>query len=352
MHRLADREEVREAEGLPAATKDSQWSQIALTGDPRLMVGWRTDQKRLKALKVHLHEDVFEDLRELCQPTVQFLADGAEERAYEQFAALEPGEQFFSYDISDLPRRPPVSPPPPVVMPGSPTDDTADLVRLVRTVDSLTDVSRKQMAKGLYSFYTICWPQPGDGLMVGFVSRKDPMTTLRPGTRYLRFSETLLRKADPPEVSLSPGSDLVVGPRSLAILSTSVFSSLLGDVEVMFTAVPKHVATLRAKLAHTVPLTGQAESALQAEAQRLLSYARRLSALLPRLNAITTTLSAHALRTALSSHGVKASLLLNPSGSFDFNQQNVGLFLDLMEGRYFEDDLTGERRRADRFSRR
>jgi hypothetical protein len=37
---------------------------------------------------------------------------------------------------------------------------------------------------------------------------------------------------------------------------------------------------------------------------------------------------------------------------FSFKPEQVGLFLDVVEGRYFEDDLTGERRRADRFRRR
>ncbi|MEY2848467.1 MAG: hypothetical protein RI885_1132 [Actinomycetota bacterium] len=54
----------------------------------------------------------------------------------------------------------------------------------------------------------------------------------------------------------------------------------------------------------------------------------------------------------MMSHGEDPSTLLNSANEFDFGEDAVGSFLDVCEGRWFEDDFTGEKRRADRLSRR
>lgn len=183
----------------------SGWEELDFSQDPRLLAGWRI-RRRLDAHRFRLDEAVFSDLRALCEPTVQYLAT-AEERDYEQFAALEGGEQFFSHDISDLPTHPPTHAPP-VDQPGSPEDDTADLVRLVRTVDALHEITRADMDEGGYTFYAICWPN--DDSMVGFVSKANPMTTLRPGLRFFQYGNAL-RTADRPDLALKEGTDILVG---------------------------------------------------------------------------------------------------------------------------------------------
>jgi hypothetical protein len=78
--------------------------------------------------------------------------------------------------------------------------------------------------------------------------------------------------------------------------------------------------------------------------------ARHLRALPARLEAIDLT--AGRLRASLDKHGIDASVILDENDQFSFDERDVATFFDAIESRYFEDDLGGEGRRADRFSTR
>jgi hypothetical protein len=58
------------------------------------------------------------------------------------------------------------------------------------------------------------------------------------------------------------------------------------------------------------------------------------------------------LRKELRAVGVPQRALLDASGGFEFRLEDVGVFLDVLEARYFDDRLGRERRRADRYSTR
>jgi hypothetical protein len=58
------------------------------------------------------------------------------------------------------------------------------------------------------------------------------------------------------------------------------------------------------------------------------------------------------VREAITRHGEDPKTLLTDDDRFEFTEEQVGPFLDLLEGRWFEDDFSGERRRADRYSKR
>jgi hypothetical protein len=119
---------------------------------------------------------------------------------------------------------------------------------------------------------------------------------------------------------------------------------------VPFDQVKSDAATAGKLLADSISLTSGATDALLAEASRTRANAKRLRFLLDRLKAIT--LEAGSLRSSLARHGIDPGLLLNENGQFSFGQESVPLFFDAVEGRYFEDDLSGERRLADLFSTR
>ena len=153
-----------------------------------------------------------------------------------------------------------------------------------------------------------------------------------------------------PDFALREGADLVVGAEGTAILSPYSFETLLGDVGVSFGHAGDDVATVKAALGAAIPLTPDAEKALLMEASRTRSYAKRLRLLPDRLSKIN--LDPVSLWHSLTAHGVDPNLLFDAEGNFSFNQQNVGMFFDVIEGRYFEDDLGRERRRADRYSTR
>ena len=321
-----------------------EWREISLEGPPRMLVGWREPHRRLNAYRVALHEDVFSELAALCQPAVAQVQN-YKERDFENFAALDDGEYFW-YAHAALPGH---------EFGGAGSDgdaptvenDTADLVRLVKSVDSLQDATREDLDEGGYSFYSICWPHRGS--MIGFVSRKNPIACLNPGLRYFQFGN-VMRAATRPEFALKQGADLLVGADGTAILSPYSFTTLLGDVGVSFDHVGDDVAAVKTALDTTVRLTPAAEEALLKEASRTRSNAKRLRLLLDRLSKIS--LDVTSLRSSLTAHDVDPDLLFDASDNFSFTQKNVGIFFDVIEGRYFEDDLGGERRRADRYSTR
>jgi hypothetical protein len=187
---------------------------------------------------------VYSDLAALCQPAVDKIQNYAE-RAFENFAALD-DDEYFWYSHAALPSHELDPTTGPEIVPEEDSltleDDTADLVRLVKSVDGLQEARRDDLDEGGYSFYAICWPHRGS--MIGFVSRVNPMATLKPGYRYFQFGNAL-KKAESPDFSLREGADLVIGVEGTAILSPYSFEILLDDVGVRFGRVTGDVAMVR-----------------------------------------------------------------------------------------------------------
>jgi hypothetical protein len=313
-----------------------------------MLVGWREPRHRLDALRVRLHEDVFSELAALCRPAVAKIQNYAE-RPFENFAELD-DDEYFWYAHGVLPARRPQAGDLEVADADVATtvgDDTADLVRLVKLVDGLPDADRDDLDDPNFSFYAICWSHRDS--MIGFVSRMNPVATLKPGLRYFQYG-SVMTTARRPDFALREGADLVIGAEGTAIFSSFSFQTLLGDVGVMFDHVQKDVVAVMKALTGIVTLTPDAERALLDEASRTRSNAKRLRLLPARLAAIS--LDATSLRASLVGHGVDPDLVLDGNGHFSFDRQNVSVFLDAIECRYFEDDLGGERRRADRYSTR
>lgn len=126
---------------------------------------------------------------------------------------------------------------------------------------------------------------------------------------------------------------------------------MLGDVSVLQKGVPDDVKRLQTALRGSIPMTRTAAESVQVEAQRLVSYARRLRAL-PARFASMPALDTATLVRSMKANGVEPNILLDAHGRFSFGVGDVDIFLDVIEGRYFEDDLGKEHRRADRYSRR
>jgi hypothetical protein len=217
-----------------------EWAAIDLTGKPSMLVGWR-GARRLAALRVKLQEDVFSELAELCSPAVSKVQNYAE-RPFESFAELDE-DQYFWYAHALLPEQ--------SVADDLPTqdDDTADLVRLVKEVDGLDDADRADLNTQKFSFYAICWPH--QNTKIGFVSKVDPIATLKPGIRFFQYHD-VMRTADRPDFALKEGAGLVIGAEGTAVFSSFAFRTLLKDAGVSFEHVEKDMATVRKALDTTI----------------------------------------------------------------------------------------------------
>lgn len=325
-----------------------EWKEVSFLGDPRMLVGWREPHRRLNALRVKLHQDVFGELADLCRPAVDRIQN-YRERLFENFAALDDYEYFW-YSHFDLPKHQLAKiPQARISQEKTPSieDDTADLVRLIHSVDALEEATRDDINDAGFSFYSICWPHRNS--MMGFVSRTNPTSTLKPGHRYFQYGNTM-RAAEHPDFALKEGADLVIGAEGTAILAPYSFEILLGDVGLSFDHVKKDIATIKMALGKKIKMTSVAEEALLAESSRTRSNAKRIRLLSDRLAAIN--LNGVKLRNYLIKHDEDPDLVLDENDDLAFDQKGVNIFLDAVESRFFEDELGGEKRRADRFSKR
>ena len=323
----------------------SEFDDFELGDSPRLIIGWRNSEKHLEAFRVKLDEDLKEVLIELCAPSLEAIRN-YEERRWENFAALD-DEEYFWYKFSDLPNINVKSmrkqPPPENNVEGSGAWDLIDLVKLA---DELPYVNRARLADGGFTFYAICWNYKGS--IVGFVSHMNPVSMMRQGIKYFQFGE-VMRKVDAPSFALSAGSDLVVGLSGLAIFNSSAFLTLFGDRSIAFSQVSKDLTSIKKILAKSVRLSAKGENSLKQKSITTQKYARRLSLLPDRLKAITLTPAQ--LKSVLKKHGVNHKLILE-NDEFSFEEKDISIFFDAIESRFFKDEFSPEKRKADRFSTR
>jgi hypothetical protein len=117
--------------------------------------------------------------------------------------------------------------------------------------------------------------------------------------------------------------------------------------------VPRYVADVSSKLQDSLPLSPKSAAALSSRAGARVSLARRIYALPQRLEQLSTAgkLDPVVLRDLASADGDIARIC-DAEGGFDFQDADVEIFLDTIEGRFFDEAWTGEKRRADRFSTR
>lgn len=308
---------------------DFNWTGLDLEDEPRLIVGRRPRPKHLEAERVDVHEDAYPVLRDIARGALRDLAATAA-RPYEPFAELEVGEEHFELDV------------------GTGADsDGAELVHLMSVVDELPSVDARDLRERSNLFYALCWPSDGGG--TGFVRQTDPVRVLRPGRRFFQYQDAL-RTVDTPDFAIDDSVDFVFHAGTVGILKPTPFRNLFSDVEVALRDVQAYVDTVQTALASTVPISDTAAAALQAIVSRRTTFAARLRRLAERLSQVPVTVDA--VRAAATRHFGDASAVLDANGQLQFGEDRVADVLDMLEGRLFEDDFSGQHRRADRFSSR
>jgi len=333
--------------------RPADWPALDVSGDPLLVVGRRRPPRGLKGFVVDLHKETFETMREIAQATTTELA-GRTRHKWHPNAIAEPGEQYLSISVNELPARPqrrrvategqdPSS---------SPASDprlaqAADLLHEVLDPGRLDNIDPDDLDSEHLLFYALCWQRGDDGKPLAFVSKYDPTTVLRKASHFFRFAGTL-RSADAPDFALNDRADLVITNEEVAILNESAFDHLFSDIRGMLNEVPANAASLKAALTG-LPMSVDSENALIDICTRKPSLARRLQnfAASPSAAAITPK----ALTTVLKRHGQAPKDFIN-NGTLEIKPAQAEIFLDVAEGRWYEADFTAEPRRAARWSRR
>lgn len=319
-----------------------------LEGDPVLLLGWR-EGSRLHAATVPVHDQATPELRDICERAIADIHK-RDERAYEQTAQLESHEQYFSIAVEDLPapstRRHKHSQL--VVDKKLPKelDGLADALALIKA-ESLEQLHASRLSDGRFTFYAIVWTH--DGGRTAFVKKADPVKTIRQGAVFFRYGDQL-KKVEKPDMALFSTIDIVITPDHILALDQPAFQHLFSDIGLLLQDVPERVIEISDELAKAIPMTPTATAALLTRSKTRVSYASRLRQLVPRLQAGEFT--PQKVREAITKHEEDPQTLLTDDDQFEFTEDKVGSFLDLLEGRWFEDDFSGERRRADRYSKR
>src|SRR4051794_12659572 len=124
------------------------WTDERLQPELRLVVGWR-DRGAFRCMRIDLHQDVFADLEASCAPALAAV-QSSEARAYEPFAALERGEQYFSFQLVD----------------GEATSHAeSSLQAQVQGADQLEVLEADELRRHRILFYAIVWPRENGGFL-------------------------------------------------------------------------------------------------------------------------------------------------------------------------------------------
>jgi hypothetical protein len=334
------------------------WSELTLSGSPLLVIGLRDERRRLTGYRVEVDNNVHADLRRVADGALAQLLT-LERIPYTPYVGREPGE-YLAIDPASL-----VPKPTPKKRrtgesgdepdgPATEKEETAALVSMVRNADYLESLGAGALLeKPDDSFYVqiICFS--AEGVRVGFVTKTNTRRVLKRSAIPLGKNDAndRLKKITAPEIVLEPEVHAVVGPNEIAILNKAQFQFLVSDTLLIASHVPAQVAAIASKLsAHGVKMADSTRAALQERAEASVRIARRLDAFLNRVDELDAG-------RVSSGAGFTASDLapqdfINSNGEIECSPDKVVELLDALEGRFYGDPFSAEKRRADRFRRR
>lgn len=317
----------------------TSWTNIDLSGDPRMLLGRRTSSKRLDLHRVEVDEDLFEDLRTIAASALAEL-DRRDPKTYGEFAHAT-SDDYFEMDVAYLPQRRDRrkrEDDPDALRPASALDMTVG-------VDSYPTLDAEQLRDFEPSLYVLAFEY--DDEYICFVRKQSPRRPLKPGLRFLRFGDTV-RKIDAPDLAIDEDVDIILTPEHCAILDLGAFRTVFGDVGVAFESVPANTTAIGTALDGVIPLGDSSLEALQKRCGRRLTDARRLHRLIEEKQSDIAALTPDTLAGLLE----RRSLDVIEDDAIQLDDATAADFLDLLDGRFFDDDITGAARRADAFSLR
>lgn len=316
------------------------WAQTDVSGQPRLLLGERKPSKKVQVHRVDLHHDLFGDLRAIARSAVVEL-ERREAKPYSPFAA-KTSDDYFDVDLSDIPskhdRRKREDDPEAYEM--------ASILAMVARCDLHPVMTPDQLRHANPSLYAIVF-EDSTGY-VGFIRNMSPRRLLKPGLKYLQYGNTL-KKIDPPDLAIDDDVDLVIAADRCAVLAPTAFTTLFGDVGIAFQQVPANVAAMSDALKNVLPLAGGSPAALQERCSRRVNDAKRLHHIVTEREMALKNMTKKEIQELVRKRGLRDAV---KQGKLILTNDNVSDFLDLMEGRLFNDDVTGEERRADAYSPR
>jgi len=334
------------------------WSGVTLSGDPLLVVGLRDRRRSLTGRRVNVDTTVHKDLRTVAQSALERV-QRMEAVEYTPYVDPEEGE-YLALNSASLTPKPSgqrqraeaernVSQPP---VPDA-AAETAALVSMVQSADYLETIGAGQLSElPDEDFYAQAICLRNDDERIGFITRTNPRKVLKRSIIPLGKTDggDRLKRITTPELVLESDVHAIVSPGAIAILNRTQFQFLVSDTTLIARHVPAQVQVIESAFAaHGLQVSPATRTALQSAAERSPRIAKRLDVFAERI----TQIDAQAL---LSGSGFTAQDLepedFVKERVIECADSRVPELLDALEGRFFSDAFSPEKRRADRFRRR
>lgn len=318
----------------------TDWSTTDLSGDPRLLLGRRKSSKKLEVHRVELHEELLEDLRSIADAAISEL-ERRDAKPYAPFGSFT-RDDYFDVNTSDIPmrrdrRRKEEDPE---------AHEMAAALWMIAETDNHAVMTAEELRAADPTLYAIVFEDSGE--YIGFIRNRSPQRVVKPGLRYLQYGDTL-KKVDPPDLAIDDDIDPVVAGDRCAVLSQTAFTTLFGDVGVAFQQVMPNVFLMSGALKDALPLSSSSVAALQERCGRRVVDAKRLHHIVNERRDALEGMGTNEIRDLLKKRGLEKA---ERDGQLHLTAELVSDFLDLVEGRLFNDNVTGEERRADTYSPR
>jgi hypothetical protein len=324
------------------------WARLDLTGDPILVVGLRGTGDRLESYRVTLDRNVHPELRRVVDETIERIS-GMDPVEYTPY--VEPqADEYLTLDASSL-----------VLTIETADEDgvrtrrqqTAELAALVQRADVLPELGAGQLIERLDKFrvQAICLRAGTD--LVGFVTKATARQVMKRSAIPLGKDDSndRFKRLSRPEVVLEGDVHAIVMPSEVAILNKAQFQFLVGDVGLVAQYAPAQVKRIASRLkARGIPLSAATTAAIEAKAIASVQVAKRLDAFAERVEQIDVTLIANG--GGFRAQELQPDDFVNADGEIECDTDRVVELLDALEGRFFGDAFSPEKRRADSFRRR
>jgi hypothetical protein len=324
----------------------TEWDEIGLGDGVRLLLGSRNDHGGLDAKPVELANDVADVLRDAARNALTSLGKRSP-KAYSTLGDAD-ADEFLSLTLQSTDGNDQSAEDGPARTNLEEILSAADIVRLSLGAFGATDfLTRDELFGGRWLFYVVVVEVVDADAPIAFVRQYNPQRGFDPGRLLGVYGDTLKRINDP-VFNFDLQFDVVVAPDEVAVLKATAFQRVFADVDVVAAEVPAHVGTLQSALnivvssASTIVLTASCQDRLRMAA-RLKKLARQ-----PHLTLVTP----QSVRAALQRHDFAPDRLGSGDEVALANLDDVRIFLDVLEKRYYEEDFTGDHMRADNASPR
>lgn len=326
------------------------WKKTKLEGDPLLVIGLRNEQREIEGFRINLDKDVNPDLERVAKDTLDWMRN-REPVAYTPYVDPEEGE-YLTIATKSLPTSGGSS----ASKGGGQTEkeETAAIVALVRDADVLPEMGAGQLIKRLESdFYlqAICLKDGPD--RIGFITKAKRQQVMKRSIIPLGKSDTndRLKRITLPELLLESDVHAIISPGEIAILNRTQFQFLVSDTPLISSHVPAQVQRIaKAFKGRGIELSGETQAAIQTTAMSSVRVAKRLEAFAERIEVVNIALISSG--KGFADQELVASDFVNSKGEIACELGRVPELLDALEGRFFDDAFSTEKRRADRFRRR